>query len=191
MNRGIKRIFCTAPVVLAALGLAVGPAGAASPAAGTSLGEFNDFQATNVSPLAPLPQCAVNDQAATLTLGNVAAVGTMAGATGPNTTATIKIPRRTMYFNPVGTFQDAMCSVPAFGPTGLSASITVKVGATTLCSGTAQYGRAGEVGLVLATCGAYTLVFEGAQQPCFPDAPFPVDPCDPPSREWIGTWEQV
>lgn len=191
MNRSISKALYTATMTLTAISLAAAPASAASPAAGTSLGSFNDFEAQNVSPFDPLPQCAVNTKDAILTLDNTAIAGALAGG-GPTTTAIITIPLETLYFNPAGTFQDAGCTVPAYGPTGLSASIVVKEGSstgTTLCSGTAQYGRAGEVGLVTASCGPYMLVFDGAQQPCFPETPF--DPCAAPLKEWVGTYGQV
>lgn len=134
-----------------------------------------------------MPLCIGNATDAVLTLENT---GSLAGGTNP--TAIITIPAGNLFFNPVGTFTDATCTVPAFGPTGAPATIEVRSGSTTLCTGAAQYGREGEVGLVTGTCTGggvtYTLVFDGAQQPCFPGAPF--DPCAL-APEWVGTYEQI
>lgn len=179
MRRSITKTLYTTTMTLAALGLAVAPASASSSSAGTSTGLFNDFMAENVSPLDPLPQCAVNKQTATLTLNN-----TPAGGSAVASVATVTIPAGKLFFNPAGTFTDGSCTIP-----GLVAATLTVTGAGACTRGTAQYGREGEVGLVTGSCGGHTWVFEGAQQPCFPDGPFP-DPCAVVD-EWIGTYQQI
>lgn len=191
MKRRIRATLCGAALAFSALGLAAPPA-IAAPAAGTSTGFFNAYDTVDVSPLAPLPLCVMNTSPAVLTLNNVALLGNLAGAADANTTATITMAAGTLFYNPAGTFTDASCTVPAIGPTGAPASMKVTSGtsSTDLCggSGTATYGRASEVGLVLGSCAGSTIVFDGAQQPCLTGAPF--DPCVLVG-EWIGTYEQI
>lgn len=191
MKLTIRTTLSAVALGLSALGLAAAPA-IAAPAAGTTTGYFNAYGTVDVSPLAPLPLCVKNTEPAILTLNNVGVLGSLAGAADANTTATITIPAETLFYNPAGTFTDATCTVPAFGPTGVSGAMVVTSGAgsTDLCggTGTAQYGRASEVGLVLGSCAGSTIVFDGAQQPCFPGAPF--DPCAL-VPEWVGTYEQL
>ena len=181
MRQSIKKTVYATTMTLAALGLTVAPAGASSSSAGTSTGSCNDVMAVNVSPLAPLPQCAVNILTATLTLDNKPA-----GSTAVASVATVTIPAGTLFFNPAGTFMDSLCTIP--GPVSATLKVT-GAGACTGGPGAASYGREGEVGLVTGSCGGHTWVFEGAQQPCFPDGPFP-DPCAVVD-EWVGTYQQI
>jgi hypothetical protein len=177
MKRPIRRALFGATVALSVFGLAAAPAGALE--VGTSAGGFNQFATADVSPLAPLPLCLQNTDAAVLTINNTPVVG--AGST----TATITIAAGALHFNPGGTFTDSSCLVPGLVPATLT--ITGAVG----CSGSAQYGRvAAQAGLTVSgSCGGQTWVFEASQQPCFPDFPLP-DPCAVVG-EWVGVYQAI
>jgi hypothetical protein len=193
-----------AGLALAVLGLAAMPAGAVETGAGiTPSGFFNAYNQKDDSPLAPLPLCIENTQTAVLTLNNT---GTFTAGPGNifegDTVATVSIASGHLFFNPEGTFTDGTCTVPAFGPTGELASISIsKVSGTgtVSCSGNGTYGRDGEVGLVTfngactvngVTTSPVLTEFNGLEQPCFPDGPPPEDPCAI-VPEWVGTYTQT
>lgn len=211
---GSKLAALTAAGMLA---VTANPAGALGESgAGAGSGEFTTFS-TNDRDITSPPLC-LEVTAAVLELhntGTYTATSLSGRSTYVGRSHAVITAQADYYFNPAGTFADNQCIVPATVPVSIVVNEEGTNPGDVFCTGSGTYNRTVENAEVVGTgscdvtegttlrqtTAPTVLTFEGLQQPCFPEGPPPVDPCqsedtdgngtDDVFTEWVGTYSET